>query len=106
MNRVMRKPVFHTCEINGPDPLRGNPAADLRLSFHYMDSATPLLKVRVLNRNLKPLTIFCDCTARFVSDLVGHPKQGFFITRLKLSCFRHYEIPFQWFRSQNETKDV
>ena len=28
-------------------------------------------------RNLKPLTIFCDCTARFVSDLVGNSGQIF-----------------------------
>ena len=25
-------------------------------------------------RNLKPLAIFCGCTARFVSDLVGNPE--------------------------------
>ena len=30
-----------------------------------------------LNTNFKPLAIFCDCTARFVSDLVGNPEDPF-----------------------------
>ena len=28
-------------------------------------------------RNFKPLAIFCSCTARYVSDLVGNPKDWF-----------------------------
>ena len=28
-------------------------------------------------QNFKPLAIFCGCTARFVSDLVGNPKDWF-----------------------------
>ena len=28
-------------------------------------------------RNLKPLAIFCGCTARFVSDLVGNSEDRF-----------------------------
>ena len=28
-------------------------------------------------RNVKPLTILCGCTARFVSDLVGNPEDRF-----------------------------
>ena len=28
-------------------------------------------------RNFKPLAIFCGCTARFVSDLVGNPEDRF-----------------------------
>ena len=28
-------------------------------------------------KNFKPLAIFYDCTARFVSDLVGNPEDGF-----------------------------
>ena len=27
--------------------------------------------------NFKPLAIFCGCTARFVSDLVGNPQDRF-----------------------------
>ena len=30
-----------------------------------------------LIQNFKPLAIFCDCTARFVSDLVGNPEDRF-----------------------------
>ena len=30
-----------------------------------------------LKQNSKPLAIFCDCTARFVSDLVGDPEDQF-----------------------------
>ena len=28
-------------------------------------------------RNSKPLAVFCNCTARFVSDLVGNPEDHF-----------------------------
>ena len=28
-------------------------------------------------RNIKPLAILCECTARFVSDLVGNPENRF-----------------------------
>ena len=30
-----------------------------------------------INQNVTPLVIFCGCTARFVSDLVGNPKPVF-----------------------------
>ena len=30
-----------------------------------------------LTKNFKPLTIFRDCTARFVSDIFGTPEDGF-----------------------------
>ena len=35
-----------------------------------------------LNRNFKPIAIFCGCTARFVSDLVETLKTGFLMTSL------------------------
>ena len=57
--------------------LRGNHAADQRLCFCCIDSAVPLLP----KCDFKPLDIFCGCTARFVSDLVGNPV--FFMTQLK-----------------------
>ena len=37
--------------------------------FRYTDST--------ISRNYKPLAIFCGCTARFVSDLVGNPEDRF-----------------------------
>ena len=67
----MRKPAFCICENKDADQLRGNRKADQCLCFHYMDSANPLLP------NFKPLAIFSDCTARFVSDLVGNPEDRF-----------------------------
>ena len=69
MSRVMRKPDFCICENKDADQLRGNREADQRLCFRYTDSAIPLL--------YKPLSIFCGCTARFVSDLVGNPEDRF-----------------------------
>ena len=30
-----------------------------------------------INQNVKPLAIFCGCTARFASDLVGNPEDRF-----------------------------
>ena len=63
---VMRKPAFGKCENKNADQLRGNPEADQRLCFRYIDSTIPLLP----KSNFKPLDVFCGCTARFVSDLV------------------------------------
>ena len=48
-------------------------AAHQRLCFRYIDSTIFSFK----NRNFRPLTIFCDSTARFVSDLVGNPEDRF-----------------------------
>ena len=74
MSRVVRKPVFCICENKDADQLRGNREADQRLCFRYIDRSIPLLpKIR----NFKPLSIFCGCTARFVSDLVGNPEDRF-----------------------------
>ena len=46
--------------------------AGQRLCFNYTDSRIPIL--RNLIRHFKHLAIFCGCTARFVSDLVGNPE--------------------------------
>ena len=70
----MRKPAFCICENKDADQFPGNREADQRLCFRYIDSTIPLLsKIR----NFKPLAIFCCCTARFVSDLVGNPEDRF-----------------------------
>ena len=43
--------------------------------------------------NFKPLTIFYDCTARFVSDLVKNPKTGFLTTRLNNKNLKSTLLP-------------
>ena len=61
---VLRKtelPAF-CISVKNVQQLRSNHAADQCLYFHFID--------RKYIRNLKPLAIFCDCTALFVSDLV------------------------------------
>ena len=58
----MRKPAFCKCKIKGADQLHGNHTADQGLCSHYID------------RTFRPQTIFCNCTAGFVSDLVGKTK--------------------------------
>ena len=60
-------------ENKDADQLRGNREADLRLCFGYINSTIPLLS----KYEFKPLAILCGCTAWFVSDLVGNPKNGF-----------------------------
>ena len=64
----MRKLAFCIWESKDADQLRGNRKADQRLCFRYTDSTI---------RNFKPLGIFCDCTARFMSELVGNPEDRF-----------------------------
>ena len=80
----MRKPAFCICENKDADQLRGNREADQRLCFRYIASTIPLLP------KFKPLAIFCDCTARFVSDQVRNPGDRFSHNEahIKVGCKR------------------
>ena len=55
-------------------------SASLNSAFVF---ATLVQLLYFLNPNFQPPTIFCDCTARFVSDLVGTQIVGFLMHRLK-----------------------
>ena len=77
MSFIMRKPVFCICENKDADQLRGHREADQRLCFRYTDSTIPLLPIKIRNLNFKPPAIFCGCTARIMSDLVGNPEDRF-----------------------------
>ena len=57
----MRKLALRICENKDADQLRGNREADQCLCFP----------------DFKPLAIFCDRTAQFVSGLVGNPEDRF-----------------------------
>ena len=57
----MRKPDFPKCENKRTD----------RLHSHRFLLHTAYVQ------NFKPLDIFCGCTVRFVSDLVGNPEDRF-----------------------------
>ena len=74
LSLLMRKPDFCIWENKDADQLRGKREADQRLGFRYTDSTIPLLPKF---RKIKPLAIFCGCTARFVWDLVRNPKDRF-----------------------------
>ena len=54
--------------------------ADQRLCFCYSDSTIPLLLTGI--RKVKLLALFCACTSRFVSDLIGNHIVGFPTKRL------------------------
>ena len=69
----MRKQDFCICENKDADQLRGNHEADQ--GFVY--GIRIVQSLYLLLRNFKPLAIFCGCTARFVSDLVGNPEDQF-----------------------------
>ena len=70
----MRKLFFCICENKDADQLLGYGEADQHLCFRYLDSTIPLLPKP---QNFKPLAIFCDCTAWFVSDQVRNPEDRF-----------------------------
>ena len=70
----MRKPAFSICENKDADQLRSNREADERLCFRYTDSTIPLPSK---SESVKPLAIFCSCTAWFVSDPVRNPEDRF-----------------------------
>ena len=67
----MRKLAFCICKNKDADQLRGDREADQRLCFRYIDSTIPLLPKYKISM---PLAIFCDCTARIMSDVVGNPE--------------------------------
>ena len=69
MSVVMRKPAICICKNKCTDQLRSNHAADQQDCFRNKDTS--------YIRNFKPITILCDCTALFVLDLVGNPKDRF-----------------------------
>ena len=65
----MGKPTDCIGENKGADQLRSNCEADQRLCFRYTYEYTRIVHFL--------LTFCCDCTARFVSDLVGNPEDRF-----------------------------
>ena len=68
----MRKQTICIGENKVADQLRGNRESDQRLCFRSTDSTFLLL--------LKLLALCCDCTARFVSDVVGNKLLVFSLT--------------------------
>ena len=74
MSHVMRKPVFAYAKNKGTDQLCGKRTADQRLCFCSVDSTIALLLKSEIS---SLLTIFCNCTVWFVSDLVGNTKDRF-----------------------------
>ena len=69
----MRKPAFCICENEGADQV----TAQL---INAIDSTMPLLpntSTSYIHEFKHLLTLFCGCTARFVSDLVGNPEDIF-----------------------------
>ena len=43
-------------------------------------------------QNFKPLAIFCDATAQFVSDLVGNPEDRFSLNEVHIQTIQLYNI--------------
>ena len=70
----MRKPTFCICEYKDADQLCGKCTTDQFLYFRNTDNIVPLLPKYEI---FKPLAIFCSCTDRFVSDLVGNNEERF-----------------------------
>ena len=77
----MGKPTICTGENKDADQLRCNREADQRICFRYSDSTIPLISKSKISSLYK---IFCDCTARFMSDLARAQIVGFITHRLIL----------------------
>ena len=52
-------------------------------------------------QNFKPLAIFSDCTARFVSELVGHPEDRFSHNEAHMICGFESRIGNSFYTSLN-----
>ena len=72
LRHIIRKPAFCHCGNKGAD----QPRMD---TVRYIDSTIHLLP--------KAVTIFCGITARFMSDLVGNPKDRFSHVAAQLISF-------------------
>ena len=69
MSRVMRTTDLCLCENKCADQLCSNCIADQRICFRYTDREIPLLLISK--------ACFCNCTSKFVSDLVGNLEDRF-----------------------------
>ena len=79
INHVMRKPDFCIYENKDADQLCGNPEADQRLCFPYIDSTIPLLPKSEIS-SLQPSSVGVQpglCPTRSET-----PKAGFLASRL------------------------
>ena len=79
MSLVVRKPAFRIYENKDADQLRGDRETYRRLCFRYTDSTIPLIPKT-------EISIFCDYTARFVSDLLGNPEDRFSHNEAPMVC--------------------
>ena len=79
LSRRMGKPTTCIGENKGTDQLRSNCETNQRLCFRYTDSTIPLF-------SKSKISSLCDCTARFVLDLVGTQIVGFLMHRLICIC--------------------
>ena len=57
--------------------------------FRYTGSTIPLLSKSEI---FKPLAIFCDCTAGFVSDQVGNPEDWFSHNEVHISSIESKDL--------------
>ena len=63
----MRNPAFCICET------KPQIRCTKRLCFRFIENIIPLFS----ESEIKTLTIFCGCTARLESDLIGNSKDRF-----------------------------
>ena len=90
-SRIVRKPDFCLCENKDADQLRSNCEADQRLCFRHSDSTIPFL---LKTENFKLLALVCNCTGRFMWDLVGNPEDRF--SRVEAHSIPFYSIQAKW----------
>ena len=94
----MRKPAFCKWENKEADQLRGNHEAKTKTQISFAVIAKLIsdffFATRIeqslyfLNTKFNPLAIFCDCTARFVSALVGNPEDRFSHNEAQIFLFK------------------
>ena len=86
MSLVLRKPDFCICKNKDADQLRGYCKADQRLCFCYIVQSLPFL-----NTKFQASSLFCDFTARFVSNLVGNPEDWFSQNAAHMVVWNNYQ---------------
>ena len=73
----MRNPAFCICENKDADQLLSNCTVTAQLTSAFVFAIQIVQSLFNLNPKFQASVIFCGCTARFLSDLVGNPEDGF-----------------------------
>ena len=91
----MRKPLFTFAITKAQISYAVTSQLISAFVFHYIHVEYSDNSFTSYIRNVKPLIIYCGCTVRFVSDLVGNPEERFSNDAAQLIGVRRTQMGFR-----------